>query len=127
MEKTLAYWQDKAATLSIEGRAFIDGEYRHAANGRTFDCLSPIDGKLLVKVADSAAEDVNAAVPYLKARGITVQGEPTTMQSGPSKGLTWIYFLSRWGMQLELVSYPAGMEVLNANPGVLWSPKDWSE
>ena len=62
MEKTLAYWQDKAATLSIEGRAFIDGEYRHAANGRTFDCLSPIDGKLLVKVADSAAEDVNAAV-----------------------------------------------------------------
>jgi gamma-glutamyl-gamma-aminobutyraldehyde dehydrogenase len=62
MEKTLAYWQDKAATLSIEGRAFIDGEYRHAANGRTFDCLSPIDGKLLVKVADSAADDVDAAV-----------------------------------------------------------------
>ncbi|SDG39725.1 aldehyde dehydrogenase [Paraburkholderia phenazinium] len=62
MEKTLAYWQDKAATLSIEGRAFIDGEYRHAASGRTFDCLSPIDGKLLAKVADGAAEDVNAAV-----------------------------------------------------------------
>ena len=62
MEKTLAYWQDKAATLSIEGRAFIGGEYRHAASGRTFDCLSPIDGKLLVKVADSAADDVNAAV-----------------------------------------------------------------
>ncbi|MGF6529487.1 MULTISPECIES: aldehyde dehydrogenase [Paraburkholderia] len=62
MEKTLAYWQDKAATLSIEGRAFIDGEYRHAASGRTFDCLSPIDGKLLVKVADSAADDVGAAV-----------------------------------------------------------------
>jgi 4-(gamma-glutamylamino)butanal dehydrogenase len=62
MEKNLAYWQDKAATLSIEGRAFIDGEYRLAAEGRTFDCLSPIDGKLLVKVADSSAEDVNAAV-----------------------------------------------------------------
>ena len=62
MEKTLAYWQDKAATLSIEGRAFIGGEYHHAASGRTFDCLSPIDGKLLVKVADSAADDVNAAV-----------------------------------------------------------------
>jgi catechol 2,3-dioxygenase-like lactoylglutathione lyase family enzyme len=72
-------------------------------------------------------EDVNAAVAYLNARGITVQGEPTTMQSGPSKGLTWVYFLSPWGMQLELVSYPAGMEVLNANPGALWSPKDRSE
>jgi catechol 2,3-dioxygenase-like lactoylglutathione lyase family enzyme len=72
-------------------------------------------------------EDVNAAVLYLKARGITVQGEPTTMQSGPSKGLTWVYFLSPWGMELELVSYPAGMEVLNANPGARWSPKDRSE
>src|ERR1700761_9400773 len=62
MEKNLAYWQEKTAALSIEGRAFIDGEYRHAASGRTFDCLSPIDGKLLAKVADSAAEDVDAAV-----------------------------------------------------------------
>jgi catechol 2,3-dioxygenase-like lactoylglutathione lyase family enzyme len=69
-------------------------------------------------------EDVNAAVAYLKARGITVLGEPTMMQSGPSKGLAWVYFLSPWGMQLELVSYPAGMDVLHANPGALWSPKD---
>jgi catechol 2,3-dioxygenase-like lactoylglutathione lyase family enzyme len=69
-------------------------------------------------------EDVSAAVAYLKAQGITVQGEPTTMESGPSKGLTWVYFLSPWGMQLELVSYPAGMDVLHANPGALWSPKD---
>ncbi|MGF6770419.1 gamma-glutamyl-gamma-aminobutyraldehyde dehydrogenase [Paraburkholderia sp. GAS199] len=61
-KKTLAFWQDKAATLSIEGRAFIDGEYRAAAGGRTFDCLSPIDGRLLAKVADSSAQDVDAAV-----------------------------------------------------------------
>ncbi|WP_144141469.1 aldehyde dehydrogenase [Paraburkholderia sp. BCC1884] len=61
-KKSLAYWQDKAATLSIEGRAFIGGEYRDASSGRTFDCLSPIDGKLLAKVADSAAADVDAAV-----------------------------------------------------------------
>ncbi len=61
-KQSLAFWQDKAATLSIEGRAFIDGEYRDAADGRTFDCLSPIDGKLLAKVADSGAADVDAAV-----------------------------------------------------------------
>ncbi|WCM24419.1 aldehyde dehydrogenase [Paraburkholderia bryophila] len=61
-KQSLAFWQDKAATLSIEGRAFIDGEYRDAASGRTFDCLSPIDGKLLAKVADSGAADVDAAV-----------------------------------------------------------------
>ncbi|PQV54761.1 aldehyde dehydrogenase [Paraburkholderia sp. BL21I4N1] len=61
-KQSLAFWQDKAATLSIEGRAFIDGEYRDAAGGRTFDCLSPIDGKLLAKVADSGAAEVDAAV-----------------------------------------------------------------
>jgi len=61
-KKSFAFWQDKAATLSIEGRAFIDGEYRDAEGARTFDCLSPIDGKLLAKVADSGAADVDAAV-----------------------------------------------------------------
>ncbi|MDE1182620.1 aldehyde dehydrogenase [Paraburkholderia sp.] len=62
MEKTLAYWQDLAATLKIEGRAFIDGEYRDAASGRTFDCVSPIDGRVLARVADSGEADVDAAV-----------------------------------------------------------------
>jgi gamma-glutamyl-gamma-aminobutyraldehyde dehydrogenase len=63
MDKTtLAYWQEKAATLAIEGRAFIDGEYRSAENGRTFDCVSPIDGKVLAKVADCGEADVNGAV-----------------------------------------------------------------
>jgi 4-(gamma-glutamylamino)butanal dehydrogenase len=61
-KKSLAFWQDKAATLSIEGRAFIDGEYRDAASGCAFDCLSPIDGKLLAKVADCGTADVDAAV-----------------------------------------------------------------
>ncbi|MFX1764489.1 aldehyde dehydrogenase [Paraburkholderia sp. A1RI-2L] len=63
MEKrTLAYWQDKAASLSIEGRAFIDGAVRDAYSGRTFDCVSPIDGRVLTSVADCGAADVDAAV-----------------------------------------------------------------
>ncbi|HKT95721.1 MAG TPA: aldehyde dehydrogenase [Paraburkholderia sp.] len=63
MEKrNLAYWQDKAASLSIEGRAFIDGASRDAYSGRTFDCVSPIDGRVLASVADCGAADVDAAV-----------------------------------------------------------------
>ncbi|ALK31374.1 aldehyde dehydrogenase [Burkholderia plantarii] len=62
MKSTLAYWQDLAASLSIEGRAFIDGAYRDAAHGRRFDCASPIDARLLAQVADCGAEDVDAAV-----------------------------------------------------------------
>ncbi|AJK47164.1 aldehyde dehydrogenase [Burkholderia plantarii] len=62
MKSTLAYWQDLATSLSIEGRAFIDGAYRDAAHGRRFDCASPIDARLLAQVADCGAEDVDAAV-----------------------------------------------------------------
>ena len=61
-QKTLSYWQGKAASLVIEGRAFIDGAYRDAHSGRAFDCVSPIDGRTIAKVADCGAEDVDHAV-----------------------------------------------------------------
>src|SRR5258708_9007052 len=61
-KKSLEYWQNLAASLHIEGRAFIDGEYRDAASGNTFDCANPSDGTLLAKIADSGEADVNAAV-----------------------------------------------------------------
>lgn len=54
---------------------------------------------------------------------MTVHGEPTTMDQGPSQGLRWVYFLAPWGMQLELVSYPDGMAATNKSPAALWSPK----
>lgn len=52
-------------------------------------------------------EDLDAAVAYLRAAGVTVLGDPTTSR-GPSEGQRWVYFLSPWGMQFELVSYPHG-------------------
>jgi len=68
-------------------------------------------------------EDIEAAVAHLRSHGVTVQGEQTTMTEGPSEGLTWVYFLAPWGMQMELVSYPTGMAVTRADPDALWSPK----
>ncbi|MCA0872247.1 VOC family protein [Seohaeicola saemankumensis] len=68
-------------------------------------------------------EDMDAAVAHLRANGIEVMGEPTTMTEGPSEGLTWVYFKAPWGMQLELVSYPHGMAVTRENPLALWSPR----
>ena len=52
-------------------------------------------------------DDLDAAVDYLHRHGVTVCGEPTA-SSGPSAGQRWVYFLAPWGMQFELVSYPAG-------------------
>ena len=51
--------------------------------------------------------DLDAAVAHLHQLGLEVLGEPTA-SSGPSEGQRWIYFMSPWGMQFELVSYPHG-------------------
>jgi catechol 2,3-dioxygenase-like lactoylglutathione lyase family enzyme len=51
--------------------------------------------------------DLDAAVAHLHRLGLTVLGDPTASK-GPSEGQRWVYFLSPWGMQFELVSYPGG-------------------
>ncbi|KAF4558721.1 aldehyde dehydrogenase [Pseudomonas sp. CES] len=63
---SLSYWRTKAADLAIEGRAFIDGQYLTAAGGETFDCVSPIDGKVLAKIASCTALDADIAVASAK-------------------------------------------------------------
>ena len=67
-------------------------------------------------------DDIDAAVSYLKSQRVRVLGEPTTRTSGPNAGLTWVYFLAPWGMQLELVSYPAGKGYEKETPARLWHP-----
>lgn len=62
-----ADWEQRAQNLTIEGRAFIHGAYVPAADGAVFDCLSPIDGRLLAKVASCTAVDADAAVRDARA------------------------------------------------------------
>lgn len=52
-------------------------------------------------------DDMDAAVAYLRRNGVRVLGEPTA-STGPHLGQRWVYFLSPWGLQFELVSYPQG-------------------
>jgi len=67
-------------------------------------------------------DDVPACVAYLKDKGIRIIGEPVVRDSGPSAGQTWVYFLSPWGMQLELVSYPNGKGYERETTARLWHP-----
>jgi catechol 2,3-dioxygenase-like lactoylglutathione lyase family enzyme len=52
-------------------------------------------------------DDLDAAVDHLHAAGVEVLDGPTASR-GQAEGNRWIYFLSPWGMQFELVSYPGG-------------------
>ncbi|PZO07541.1 MAG: aldehyde dehydrogenase PuuC [Lysobacteraceae bacterium] len=60
--KTREDWQQLAAGLSLRRQAFIDGRYVDAASGKTFDCISPIDGRVLAAVAECGAQDIDLAV-----------------------------------------------------------------
>ncbi len=51
-----------AKGLSLPTQAFINGAFRPAISGRTFDTINPATGKVLAKVAACAAEDVDFAV-----------------------------------------------------------------
>lgn len=66
-------------------------------------------------------DDLDAAVAYLRAEGIRVLGEPTTSRNA-SEGQRWVYFLSPWGMQFELVSYPGGKSYERGLDRLLWHP-----
>lgn len=65
-------------------------------------------------------DDMSAALEYLKGHGVEVLGEPTVRTSGPSGGQAWVYFLTPWGMQCELVSFPHGKAYENETPRQLW-------
>src|SRR3546814_20287828 len=64
---TLAYWQQRARDRQIEGRAFIQGEYCAGADGGQFDCISPVDGRVLAQVASCEQADAERAVASARA------------------------------------------------------------
>ncbi len=77
---TRALWQAKADTLSLRTQAFIDGKYRDAISGKTFDCISPIDGRSLGRIAECGADDIDLAVKAARRvfdNGIWSDSKPT--------------------------------------------------
>jgi catechol 2,3-dioxygenase-like lactoylglutathione lyase family enzyme len=68
-------------------------------------------------------DDFDEALEYLRSHGVTILGEPTS-SSGPSAGQRWVYFLTPWGMQLELVSFPNGKKYEASSATRLWHPND---
>ncbi|MEE3633896.1 aldehyde dehydrogenase [Pseudomonas sp. AL 58] len=57
-----AQWESLFQNLSIEGRAFIDGQYQAAVSAETFESLSPVDGRHLANIASCDAADAERAV-----------------------------------------------------------------
>lgn len=55
-------WAEKAETLSLEGRLFIDGDFVPAKSGAVFESINPANGAVLAEVARGDAADIDRAV-----------------------------------------------------------------
>ena len=53
--------------MKFDGRAFINGERVGSMDEQTFECISPVDGRLLTLVARCGAADIDAAVGAARA------------------------------------------------------------
>ncbi|MEL6233888.1 MAG: VOC family protein [Pseudomonadota bacterium] len=68
-------------------------------------------------------DDIAAAAEYLQGKGIRTLMGPFPVNDGPAAGQTVLYFFAPWGLQMELISYPAGMAYETEGGTVLWSPR----
>lgn len=102
---------------------------RHGSNFELFEYTAPDQNRQPPKNSDVGGhhlafyvDDIDAAIAHLKAHNVRVLGEPTVRTVGASAGQTWVYFLSPWGMQLELVSFPNGKGYEAETSARLWHP-----
>lgn len=62
MSHNLFDWKAFSQHITLDGRAFINGQRVEALSGERFDCISPIDGKKITEVARGTQADIDVAV-----------------------------------------------------------------
>lgn len=98
-------------TVMAENRWFRCGDQ---AIFEVFHYESPDQQQPLIRNSDIGGhhiafyvDDLDASIAHLRQAGVRTFDGPTSSK-GPAEGNRWIYFLSPWGLQFELVSYPHG-------------------
>ncbi|MDX1581259.1 MAG: VOC family protein [Alphaproteobacteria bacterium] len=75
-------------------------------------------------------DDIEAAVDHLTAHGVRIMNDGKAggeVPEGPEAGLRSVYFLTPWGMQMELISFPNGKGYEKDTDRRLWNPTKPSE
>jgi catechol 2,3-dioxygenase-like lactoylglutathione lyase family enzyme len=120
-------------TLNVNPRAVIKQitmvRCGTGSNIELFEYTSPDQKTVLPKNSDVGGyhvafyvDDIHKAADYLKAKGVRTLAGPLPVKEGPAAGQTILYFLTPWGMQCELITYPKGMAYEKTSKVKLWSP-----
>ncbi|MGP0060118.1 MAG: VOC family protein [Beijerinckiaceae bacterium] len=99
----------------------------HGSNFEIFEYEAPDQRRIQPKNSDVGGhhlafyvDDMHAALEHLRLHNVRILGKPVVRESGPSGGQTWVYFLTPWGMQCELVSFPHGKAYETETNRRLW-------
>ncbi|WP_131907561.1 VOC family protein [Cocleimonas flava] len=125
-------WMTK--NLNVNPRAVIDTiTMVRCANGPAFEIFkysSPDQNQKPPKNSDIGGfhvgfyvDDMEKAVKYLRDNDVKVLENPHPLTGTPLEGEEWVYFLSPWGMQMELVSFPEGIAHEKKTGEALWDPR----
>jgi catechol 2,3-dioxygenase-like lactoylglutathione lyase family enzyme len=100
----------------------------YGSNIELFQYQSPDQAKTLPKNSDIGGhhlalyvDDIAKAAEYLRSKNVKTMQGPIPVNEGPAAGQSILYFLTPWGMQMELISYPKGMAYEKSAKTVLWS------
>src|SRR5688572_28782114 len=96
-------YRTQIAQVSYRNQAFINGKFMPAASGKTFDCISPVDGKVLTQVAECDKEDVERAVKA--ARAVFEKGSWSQMAPAQRKRilLKWVALIEKHREEVALL------------------------
>jgi catechol 2,3-dioxygenase-like lactoylglutathione lyase family enzyme len=121
--------------VNVNPRAVIDEismvRCGYGSNIELFQYQSPDQAKTLPKNSDIGGhhialyvDDIDKAAAYLKSKNVTTMQGPIPVNEGPAAGQSILYFLTPWGLQMELISYPKGMAYEKGASSVLWTTTD---
>ena len=124
--------------LGVDAKAVIENitlmRCGFGSNIELFKYTAPDQKTLQQKNSDIGAyhiafyvADIKAAKAFLDEKGVPTRLGPLPVDQGPAAGQAILYFQSPLGLQLEPITYPAGMAYEKDGGPVLWSPKDPSK
>ncbi len=100
----------------------------YGSNIELFQYKAPDQATTLPKNSDFGGhhialyvDDIDKAAAYLKSKNVQTMQGPIPVTEGPAAGQSILYFLTPWGMQMELISYPKGMAYEKGASSVLWT------